>query len=206
MEIYFINSDKFLENADSTFLDDYMEGRSFKCEKRRIEFALGRFLLKYVLKTRFKIENPQIVLKNKKPSLENDAVFFSLSHTKNIVMAVFDKKPAGIDIEVMKERNFEMIYRFWKKTPEKIEKKEFYRRWTEYEATVKLQQEPVSKLNAEIFEDFMLGICSSDSAEILSELEIFEILPPENATGAPSVNKCPLSLLKNPRVCNFSGN
>ena len=33
-------------------------------------------------------------------------------------MAVFDKKPAGIDIEVMKERNFEMIYRFWKKTPQ----------------------------------------------------------------------------------------
>ena len=52
----------------------------------------------------------------------------------------------------------------------------------------------------------MLGICSSDSAEILSELEIFEILPPENAAGAPSVNKCPLSLLKNPQACNFSGN
>ena len=74
MQIYFINSDTFLKNADSGFLDEYLEGREFKCEKRRIEFGLGRFLLKYVLKTQYGIKNPQIILKNKKPSLENDEI------------------------------------------------------------------------------------------------------------------------------------
>lgn len=205
MKLFFINSDTFLKNVDSGFPDEYLEGREFKCEKRRIEFALGRFLLKYVLKTHFGIENPQIVLKNKKPSLENDEIQFSLSHTKNIVLAAFDEMPVGVDIEVMKERNFDMIYRFWKKSPESVDKTEFYRQWTQYEAQIKLQQKSAANFNAEIFENFMLGICSSDSAEILSGLEIFEILPPENATGTPSVNKCPLSLLKNPQVCNFSG-
>lgn len=160
-------------------------------------------MLKYVLKTHFGIENPQIVLKNKKPSLENDEIQFSLSHTKNIVLAAFDEMPVGVDIEVMKERNFDMIYRFWKKRPESVDKTEFYRQWTQYEAQIKLHQESAANFNAEIFENFMLGICSSDSAGILSGLEIFEILPPENATGTPSVNKCPLSLLKNHQVCNF---
>ena len=200
MQIYFINSDTFLKNADSGFLDEYLEGREFKCEKRRIEFGLGRFLLKYVLKTQYGIKNPQIILKNKKPSLENDEIQFSLSHTRNIVLAAFDEIPVGADIEVMKERNFDMIYRFWKKTSKSVDKTEFYREWTQYEAKIKLQQESSANFNAEMFNNLMLGICSANPEPILPRLEIFELNPPQNA---PSVNKYPLSSLKNPQVCSF---
>lgn len=177
-----------------------MEGREFKCEKRRTEFALGRFLLKYVLEHHYNIEKPKIILKNKKPVLENNELFFSLSHTKNIVLAAFDDVPVGIDIEVMKERNFDMIYRFWKKTQESVDKKTFYKLWTEYEAQVKLQQESESKYNAEIFENYMLGICSANPEPIAGRLELFALNPPSET---PNVNKYPLSLLKNPQACSF---
>ena len=173
MQVFFINSDTFLN--DTGFLDEYLEGREFKCEKRRIEFGLGRFLLKYVLKTRFGVKNPQIILKNQKPALKNDEICFSLSHTKNIVLAAFDETPVGVDIEFMKERNFDLIYRYWKKSEKSVNKQEFYEQWTLYEAQIKLQQESKANFNAEIFENFMLGICSANSEPIEQRLEIWEI-------------------------------
>ena len=61
MEIFYINSDTFLTNLDLKSLDIFLEKKSFKSEKQKIQFCLGRFLVKYVAQTRFNIQNPEIV-------------------------------------------------------------------------------------------------------------------------------------------------
>ena len=102
MEIYFIKIDEFLKNIDKSSLYAFLEGNNFASDKRKTEFCLGRFLIKYVLKNRFGIDNPKILLKNKKPYIENNDICFSLTHSHSYVMAVFDKSNVSIDLSKCK--------------------------------------------------------------------------------------------------------
>jgi|GEM_PF-3120631 len=70
-------------------------------EKRKLQYAAGRFVLKSVLKERYKVISPKVLLdkKNNKPYVRGFPKF-NLSHSGNyIVLAVGEKDEVGVDIE-----------------------------------------------------------------------------------------------------------
>lgn len=181
MEIFYLDINNFPQAAIDRIIESYPSGSSLK--KRQVEFALGRFLVFLAGKNFYNISNPEIVIKNKKPHFSSGEINFSLSHSKNIVLAAFDKKPLGADIEFMRSRNFVKLFEYYNLFPQKKDADTFYRFWTEYEAEIKLQQKPKSYLSVKPFKDFMLSLASSESFDIKSMLKIYELKSPSARTN-----------------------
>lgn len=136
MEIYYIDINEFKNTHDKSFLNDYAD-RNFNSEKRFFEYTIGRYLIKSVAQKIYKIEDTTIVLgENGKPFFKNSDLQFSLSHSKDFVVACFDKNPCGIDIEYIKERDFEKLSRHYGCNFENAQ--DFYAFWTQKEASYKL--------------------------------------------------------------------
>lgn len=159
MELFYINSEEFLHTHDLDFLKTYTEERTFKSEKRFVEFALGRYLVKTVAEKFYGIKNSEIVVSNSKPEFKNGGLYFSISHSGGIVMAVFDDKPCGLDLEEVKHRNFKLLSNRYGKNYETAE--DFYKFWTEHEAIIKLQKPVHDKFTRNFENRFMLTVVSS---------------------------------------------
>lgn len=171
VKIFFLNADTFLSAMNTQYLLGFSEGREFKSEKRMKQFCLGRFLLKYVLKKIYKIQEPEIRVKNEKPYLVNGDILFSLSHSKNLIIAAFAPFELGLDVEYMKGRDFESIYRYLKRKSDNPDTDTFYRFWTKYEAEIKLQKEPASWFCTKLKDNFMLSVCAAVKENITPEIQ-----------------------------------
>lgn len=166
MKVFFLKKKDFLP-YDKRFLF----GNSFKSEKRNVEFALSRFLLDYVLKNVYNIENFEIELKKNKPVLKNNEVHFSISHSNEIIMIGFDNFPLGLDVEFMKEKNLEKFSKYFKK--EFLTYNSFYDFWTKYEAEFKLQNK-AKFFKTLIFEkDYTLSLASNNE---IKKVEFYKLI------------------------------
>lgn len=161
MELFYLNSKEFLHTHGLDFLKAYAEGRSFKSEKRFVEFALGRFLVRTAGESFYGIENSEIVINNSKPEFKEGKIHFSISHSAGIVMAAFDKNPCGLDLEIMKPRGFKALSERYGKVITEAE--EFYAFWTELEAEIKLQKPVKGKFTQKFQDKFMLTVVSSEA-------------------------------------------
>ena len=190
MEIYFINSKRFLKHIDINSLNYFQENRIFGSTKRAIEFSLGRFILKYILQNKYNINSPTITINNKKPCLKDKTnIHFSITHSNGLIMCVFDENEIGIDIEQKKERNFEKLFNFYKITPNKKDKNTFYQLWTEYEAKIKLQKQPKSTKSFNFGDNYSLSICSCVEIDIKNKLKIYELkIPTHNIKPNELIN------------------
>ena len=83
IELFYLNIDNFLPFIDKTCLNNFVEKKDFKSDKKKFQHAFGRFLTKFVAH-KFGIQNPIIDIKNNKPYFTNSELFFSISHTNNI--------------------------------------------------------------------------------------------------------------------------
>lgn len=177
MEIFFINSEnfKFTKTQNSFF-----KGKS---EKRNFQHALGRFLVKYAAKNYYKINNTEIEIENNKPKFVQNSINFSITHSKNIVMVLFDENPVGIDVEFMKQRDFGKIFEHYNIDIQNPSREFFYRFWTEYEAKIKLQQTAKSYFSAEFPNGFMMSVTSGQSLDIRKMLKIYEVKSPIDSTN-----------------------
>lgn len=147
MKIFFINTNKYpLEN---NILEQYAE------QNKKQQHCYGRYLVHNVAKKVFGIENSEIEIINKKPRFKNSKLQFSISHSENMIIVAFDENPIGTDIEIMKERNFRDL--FARYNIKSDSKELFYKYWTEYEATIKLQGIPKTKIHKQI-DNFMLSV------------------------------------------------
>lgn len=119
------------------FLFPYAD-TEIKAEKRFYEYTIGRYLVKHVAQKYYNIDKTEIIKnENGKPIFKNSDLHFSISHSKNIVIACFDKYPCGIDIEYMKDRNIQKLSEYFDKNFETLE--DFYKFWTTKEAKYKLR-------------------------------------------------------------------
>ena len=120
MQIYYSYIDKYYNNSLLT--------------KRDKERSLGRKIVLDIAKTVYKIDD-EIVYDGKRPHFNNNGIYFSISHSENLVVVAFDEAPVGVDVEFIKPRNFEKLaerYNIKIETP-----LDFYKWWTAYEAKYK---------------------------------------------------------------------
>ncbi len=170
MNIFYINIENFnIENADlRSMVNSDKKFLSYQKEKQHL---LGRYLIAKAGKDFFKIENTELKIINNKPRFKYSNIQFSISHSQNIVLAAFDKNPVGVDIEFMKQRNFyEILKRYNFKNPN-ASKEQFYEFWTEYEAGIKLQGTPQTKISFTFLNNFMLTVAGNFE----KEFKIFEL-------------------------------
>lgn len=158
MKIFYLDINEY--SADMDFLKSFGD-RKFLSEKKEMQHCYGRFLVKTAAKEFYKIEDTEIEIVNSKPRFKNSELNFSISHSNNIVMAAFDENPIGLDIEFMKERNFKEIFERYNYKSKNISKDVFYKFWTEYEAAIKLQGSPKTKITFSFKDNFMVTVAGN---------------------------------------------
>ncbi len=85
---------------------------------------------------------------NGKPYIEGDPVYFSVSHSGNHGVFVICDKPAGVDMEIYKKRNFSsLLSRFTVREREEIngDLKNFLKNWVIKEAYIKMLGSTLAK-------------------------------------------------------------
>lgn len=124
-------------------------------------------MLNYLLKNKYNIE-PNILEKDGKPYLENNSIHFNISHSNKLVGIAFDKNKIGLDIEIIKPRNYKSILKHFN-INEEITEKEFFQMWTVYEAEYKAGIQ--DKILSFEYEKYMVSV----SYEKFSEINIYKI-------------------------------
>lgn len=164
MDIFYLKKSEFLENIDYKTLQTFSDNREFNSKEKEEEHLLGLFLTKFIAKHIYDIENTEIELKNKKPFFKFAKLHFSISHSNDIVLVVFNNSNIGADVEYMdKHKNFKQILnRYGNKTTNPTVQ-EFYRFWTGREAEIKLGNSNIKSLFSEILEIEYMLTCVSDN-------------------------------------------
>jgi phosphopantetheinyl transferase len=131
--------------------------------KMRTRFLASRALRRRVLGPGAEI----LTDKNGRPFVSGNPVFFSMSHTGDLVVVAVDDRPVGVDAEFMKERDFARLSArfFGEAIPGRDD---FYRRWTRFEAGLKLAGLPLfsrpvpepEHLHSEAMGGYMLSVAS----------------------------------------------
>ena len=142
-------------------------------ERLRAERLAGNVKRRYVVSRAFRrrvlgAEAEILLEENGRPYIKGNPVFFSMSHTGDTLVMAVDAHPIGIDAEMMKNRDFAKLscWFFGERIPDR---EGFYRRWTRFEAGLKLAGLPLfSKavptpkyLYSDIFGDCMLSVASN---------------------------------------------
>ena len=169
MKIFYINIDEYFKTQPlqkSHALIKTFE-KDFKSEKRRKEYAISRFLLKYIPEKIYGLNNLEIGIKNKKPYFTNCELNFSITHSQNIVAVAFSKHPVGLDVEFIKKRNFKPVLERLGINAQGLDLEQFYHYWTEYEAKVKLQQDAKFCYTCKLAKEYILTVCSSAFNDII---------------------------------------
>lgn len=162
MDIYLIELNCFTELKDRAYLKQY-------------QHKYAHLFLAFILKTIYGIESQILIAKNGKPYITNNPIYFSISHSQQIIALAISQKPIGIDIEFKKVRKYNELLNFLSVSNIKnITQEKFYQLWTMYEAEYK------SQIKNNIF-SFSYGnyICSV-SSECNIKPTIYEIKIPRN--------------------------
>ncbi len=164
MDIFYLKKSEFLENIDYKTLKTFSDNREFNSKEKEEEHLLGLFLTKFIAKHIYDIQNTEIEIINKKPVFKNAKLYFSISHSKDIVLVVFNNSNIGADIEYMENgKNFKLIMNRYGIKTSNPTAKEFYRFWTGHEAEIKLGNRNIKSLFSEILEDNYMLTCVSDN-------------------------------------------
>jgi len=172
MKIFYIEKDKFLKNIKFEILEKFSDGRIYKSKEKYLEHLCGLYLVKNVAKEFYNIENPEIEIKNSKPFFRYNNLYFSISHSENIVAAAFHTSNTGFDIERIKPRNYKKILKKYNIENENPTPEDFYKFWTLHEAQIKLGTPCKSSFTIPFKNDYILS-CVSDEV-IISEFEIIQ--------------------------------
>lgn len=162
--------------AKKSNIKDYIkyDFQKFKNEKRNLEYFLGRYLALYGAK---KLYNSNFEIVNKtKPEFKNSNLKFSISHSFDIVAVAFCDFDIGLDVEIIKERNFSKLASYLKCSY--FDKISFYQYWTQFEAGYKNNKN--KNLTSFIFEDYMFSISSFSANE---KFMMYELKIPKNSAN-----------------------
>lgn len=153
-------------NIKPELLEDFRH-KKFSDSKKQKEHCLSYLMTDMILKSVYNIENREVEFDNGKPYLRTREKFFSISHSGEYIVLAFSGSECGVDVEMMKERDFVSISKRMKFNSKTLE--EFYAEWTKYEAEYKLgsKYKSIKQMTAK---DCMITAVSSNSQE---EFEIY---------------------------------
>lgn len=153
MEIFFINLD--LENIE-------------KREIEKFHHKYSRFYLSKILDEYYGIKD-EIKEEGGKPYIQNNPIYFSISHSNSLLGIAFSKNPIGFDIEIKEEKDYKKISKRMNFGLNDPTKEEFYKAWTKYEAELKSGfKKKIKQFN---YQNYSCSI----SYEIEEEMKIIEI-------------------------------
>lgn len=158
MDLYYINCENF-------------EGD--KLNKK--QHNAGRYIVEYVAKNIYKIENPEIIIENEKPKFKFSNIKFSISHSNCWVVVGFSENEIGVDIEKIKQRDYKALAERMNFTLQEDSLEDFYRCWTIYEAEYKLQQKPKSVKTIDFMKEYKISIASVETMDIENHLKLIEL-------------------------------
>lgn len=163
MEIFYLKKSEFLPLINESSLKNFSDDREFKSVEKELEHLCGIFLTKFTAKHVYDIQNTEIEICDKKPYFKSRKIFFSVSHSKDVVMVAFNNSDIGADVQFMKENvNCAAIMKRYEQSIKHPTLKEFYRFWTVHEAEIKLNGK-VRSLFSDILEDnYMISCVSND--------------------------------------------
>lgn len=118
---------------------------------------------------------------NKKPKFDIENVDFSLSHSHGVIMLGISHTQIGVDIEKVRDINFEKFNFI-----ESGSKEEFFEKWTERESYLKMTGDGLSKLKCDIpkdshfehfpvFDTYSACVCSEEQSIIAYEIDLNSI-------------------------------
>ncbi len=163
MDIFYLKKSEFLPNVSEISLKRFSDEREFKSKEKEIEHLLGIFLTKFIAKQVYDVKNLEIETRGGKPFFKSNEIFFSISHSEDIVMVVFNNSNIGVDVEYMKDgKNYKLIMKRYGIDAKNPSKKEFYRFWTVHEAEIKLNGH-IRSLFSELLEENYMLACVSDN-------------------------------------------
>ena len=138
-------------------------------ELKALQSGIGRKIIDYVGKNIYNLSDTTVIEENSKPKFINSDIQFSISHSNEIIAVAFDDFPLGLDIEYMKDRDFEKLSgHYGINTKDKFE---FYRQWTQLEAKIKIQSD-IKNSYTDIFEEkYMLTVVSANPDNLRVEFE-----------------------------------
>lgn len=165
MEFFYLKKSEFLSSIDENSLENFDDKREYKSVEKRVEHLCGLFLVKFIAKNVYGIENTEIKIKNNKPYFLEDEKFFSISHSKDIILVGFDNFEIGVDIEFMEDRDFNSLIKRYDKRAKNPSKLDFYRFWTFHEAEIKLNKIVKSVFSKILDMDYVMTGVSSNSSE-----------------------------------------
>ena len=163
MEIFYLKKSEFLKSINRESLEYFSDDREYAFEEKYLEHLCGLFLTKFIAKHFYEIADLEIERVNNKPFFKNSNIFFSISHSKDIVLVAFNNKNVGADIEYIAEgKDFHAIMKRYGQDVENPTSAEFYRFWTLHEAEIKLNERIRSIFSTKLENDYMLSCVSGD--------------------------------------------
>lgn len=162
MEIYYLKKSEFLKSVTPESLEKFSDGREYQSREKYLEHLCGIFLTKFIAKHIYDVKNLEIEYRNKKPFFKSNEIFFSISHSNDIVLIAFNNRNIGVDVEFMCKRNYKAIMNRYEQTNQNPSRQEFYRFWTFHEAEIKLNKPIKSVFSTMLNDDYMLTCVSDD--------------------------------------------
>ncbi len=160
MDIFIINK-QIAENIEESLLSNF-QYKKISNKTKLTEHSLAYLMTDRILKNVYKINNYEIEFIDGKPYLNGKEKYLSLSHSADYIAIGFSDFECGLDIEKIKERDFEAISERMGFSSSSLE--DFYLNWTKYEAEYKLGK--ISKKEYYCaFEGYILTACSEHSEE-----------------------------------------
>lgn len=139
-----------------------------KTENHKLQKEFTNFFVDYILKNHLNCSDKLNNYESGKPYLENSSFDISISHSHSAIALLFAKNQCGVDIELIKKRNYRKILEYYNIQNE-FSESEFYQWWTSYEAEFK------SGIKADLksfqYKNFVCSI-SSENEELDNVFEI----------------------------------
>lgn len=134
MDVFVIEI-KDADNVHMELLREFQKKEISDSEKWN-QHCFSYLMVDRILKEFYKLEDREIVFEEKKPVLKSGKKHFSISHSGKYAALAFSDFNCGIDIEEIKQRDFEKISKRMGFVCSNLE--EFYKAWTTFEAEYKL--------------------------------------------------------------------
>ena len=135
--------------------------------KKWNEHCFSYLMVDRILREVYKIEDRTIIFENGKPLLKSGEKHFSISHSEKYAALAFSDYDCGIDIEEIKQRDFNKIGERMHFQANSLE--EFYEKWTKYEAEFKLTK-PCKIYKTYRLDNYTMTVTSENSEE---EFELY---------------------------------